>query len=553
MQFSPRLRDIKDQKLSKVKGKDFDRPATRYPSLKFTGVVNPAYIASRWDDLLRIAGSMKLGYVTASLFIGKLQSYPRRNNLTYVLQEYGRLIKTVFILRYLASKSLRRKINTQLNKGDRRPGEALHALRNFLWFGGDGKIRKKQQEEQQEQALCLNIATNYVVLWNTVYMQQILDEMQRQGYQVYTVSELLTYFEKQLKRKNNYRYLVNKYLRFCLEEKYLIDEISFAVHTAGKPGSMVSPVRKFLRFAQAHGIRSVRADPVQSKVPPAAHELILQFIAENTTLRGSESKAKYVQALNAFFLFMQQESAGFTATFTEQFVQDLRAKDYSPFTINLYVSAVKQFARWLLLRYDHLPMQLSEPQRNAIRNILLIGGLKTDKTFYKDSLSKEERDKLFAVIAAQKWQAIASLMVYCGLRTVEVTRLKAKDIDLERNRLWVLGKGKASRQAIKLFQACALYLHPYLATQTLTPERLLFQGLTTRQIRYHMDKYLMLAGLKRAGVSAHSLRHTAAQLLLAEGVNPVHVQRQLRHQQFETTQFYVRKQIEKDYFEQMPD
>ncbi len=89
----------------------------------------------------------------------------------------------VFILRYLASESIRRKFNTQLNKGDRRPGEALHALRNFLWFGGDGKIRKKQQEEQQEQALCLNVATNCVVLWNTVYMQQILDEMQRQGYQ----------------------------------------------------------------------------------------------------------------------------------------------------------------------------------------------------------------------------------------------------------------------------------------------------------------------------------------------------------------------------------
>lgn len=171
MQFSPRLRDIKDQKLSKIKGEEFD-----YPSLKFTGIVNPEYIASRWNDLLRIAGSMKLGYVTASLFIGKLQSYPRQNNLTYVLQEYGRLIKTVFILRYLASRSLRRKINTQLNKG-----EALHALRNFLWFGGDGKIRKKQEEQQQEQALCLNVATNCVVLWNTVYMQKVLKELESEG------------------------------------------------------------------------------------------------------------------------------------------------------------------------------------------------------------------------------------------------------------------------------------------------------------------------------------------------------------------------------------
>lgn len=112
MQFSPRLRDIKDQKLSKIKGRDFD-----YPSLKFTGVVNPDYIAGRWDDLLRIAGSMKLGYVTASLFIGKLQSYPRQNNLTYVLQEYGRLIKTVFILRYLASQGFAKRSMLSSTKG----------------------------------------------------------------------------------------------------------------------------------------------------------------------------------------------------------------------------------------------------------------------------------------------------------------------------------------------------------------------------------------------------------------------------------------------------
>lgn len=369
---------------------------------------------------------------------------------------------------------------------------------------------------------------------------------------VYTISELLNYFEKQLRQKNNYRYLVRKYLKFCLEENYLIDDISFAIHTAGKPASMVSPVRKFLRFAKAHGIRAVRPDPQQSKVPPAAHELILQFIAENTTLRGSESKAKYVQGLNAFFLFMQQEQASFTAPLTERFVQNLRAKDYSPFTTNLYISTVKQFARWVLLRYDQLPTQLSEVQLTAIRNVLLISGLKTDKTFYKDSLSKEERVQLLANIPERKWQAIVSLMAHCGLRTVEVTRLKGKDIDLERSRLFIIGKGKASRQAIKLFEACALYLRIYLLEHAVPSERLLFQGLTTRQIRYHVDKYLKIAGLKRPGVSAHSLRHTAAQLLLSDGVDPVYVQRQLRHQQFETTQFYVRKQIEKDYFDQMP-
>ena len=48
-----------------------------------------------------MAGSLKRGYVTASLLISRLQAYPRQGQLTKLLQEYGRLIKTIFVLRYL--------------------------------------------------------------------------------------------------------------------------------------------------------------------------------------------------------------------------------------------------------------------------------------------------------------------------------------------------------------------------------------------------------------------------------------------------------------------
>jgi TnpA family transposase len=127
--------------------------------------------------MLRLVGYFKLGYVTASLFISKLQSYPRQNNLTYVLQQYGQLIKTIYILRYLQSKPLRRKVHAQLNKG-----ECLHALRCFLWFGGDGSIRRKQEEDQQEVVSCLNVITNIIVVWNTVYMQEIIHQLKKEGY-----------------------------------------------------------------------------------------------------------------------------------------------------------------------------------------------------------------------------------------------------------------------------------------------------------------------------------------------------------------------------------
>ena len=106
LQFSPRIRDLGDQRLFRL---DRQKRHPHWgPLLK--GRINRDRILRHWDELLRVAGSLKRGWVTASLLIGKLQSYPRKNRLTRTLQEYGRLIKTIFILRYLESEQLRRRI-----------------------------------------------------------------------------------------------------------------------------------------------------------------------------------------------------------------------------------------------------------------------------------------------------------------------------------------------------------------------------------------------------------------------------------------------------------
>ncbi|WP_442948826.1 Tn3 family transposase [Nostoc sp.] len=54
------------------------------------------------------------------------KSFPRKHPLTWALQEYGRLIKTVHILRWYADKTNRRRLNRQINKG-----EALQGSTNF--------------------------------------------------------------------------------------------------------------------------------------------------------------------------------------------------------------------------------------------------------------------------------------------------------------------------------------------------------------------------------------------------------------------------------------
>jgi TnpA family transposase len=172
LRFSPRIRDLADQRLYRL-----DRTVTyRHLEPLLHGCLSRDLILGRWDDLLRVAGSLKLGWVTASLLVGKLQARRRHNALTRALQEYGRLVKTIFILRYLESEEYRRRITAQLNKG-----ESLHALRRFLVFANEGQLRRRQPDEQANQASCLNLVTNAIVTWNTVYMADALDQLRAQG------------------------------------------------------------------------------------------------------------------------------------------------------------------------------------------------------------------------------------------------------------------------------------------------------------------------------------------------------------------------------------
>jgi TnpA family transposase len=172
MQFAPRIRDLGAQHLYRM-----DRAVTYQhlqPLLK--SLLRPNRILPYWDDLLRIAGSLKLGWVTASLLVSRLQASARQSALSAALQEYGRLAKTLFVLRYLDQEDYRREINRQINKG-----EMLHALREFLFFANRGEIQKRQQEEQRHQALCLNLVTNAVVTWNTVYMAAVIEQLRQEG------------------------------------------------------------------------------------------------------------------------------------------------------------------------------------------------------------------------------------------------------------------------------------------------------------------------------------------------------------------------------------
>ena len=175
--FAPRLRDLNDRRLFASGPIDMQR----YPRLQphITGRINRPRILDWWEEMLRVAGSMRLGWVTASLLVQKLQAHPQQNALARALQEYGRLARTLHILRWYAHPEDRRRFLRQLNKG-----EALHDLRAFLMVANKGQLRQSRGEALTHQALCLNLVTNAVIVWNTVYMAAAVEQLSQEGYPV---------------------------------------------------------------------------------------------------------------------------------------------------------------------------------------------------------------------------------------------------------------------------------------------------------------------------------------------------------------------------------
>lgn len=79
MQLSPRIRDL--GKITLYRPGPRADAELRFPHAGplLTRKLNLDLIAEHYDDLLRLAGSLKFGHATASLLVGKLSASGRQN------------------------------------------------------------------------------------------------------------------------------------------------------------------------------------------------------------------------------------------------------------------------------------------------------------------------------------------------------------------------------------------------------------------------------------------------------------------------------------------
>lgn len=171
-QFSPRLADVGETRFWRMD------PAADYGLLNGLArqKVNTGLIRDNWDDLLRVAGSLKQGTISASELVRSLLRSERPSTLARALGELGRITKTLYLLPYIDDETYRRRILVQLNRH-----EGRHALARDVFHGRRGELRQRYREGQEDQLGVLGLVVNVIVLWNTLYMDAAVNHLRAGG------------------------------------------------------------------------------------------------------------------------------------------------------------------------------------------------------------------------------------------------------------------------------------------------------------------------------------------------------------------------------------
>jgi len=173
--FMPRLKDLPDQVLSRI-DRDADYGALQ-PLLR--GRINIELILEQWDQMVRLAASLKDRLTPAHVVMQRLVNANASDRLAGALSQLGRLMKTLHILRYIQEEPLRDAIQLQLNRGEFR-----HILAKWLFFANQGGFRSGDYEEVMNKASCLSLLSNAVLVWNTVHIARIVDQLRAAGHDV---------------------------------------------------------------------------------------------------------------------------------------------------------------------------------------------------------------------------------------------------------------------------------------------------------------------------------------------------------------------------------
>ena len=123
----------------------------------------------QWDDVLRFIATIRLKVTTASQLFKRLNSYSKQHPLYRALKEFGKIPKSLFILKYCDILEFRQAIEKQLNKV-----ESSNKFSKAVSFGHSSEFMQSEKEDQEIAEACRRLIKNAAVCWNYLYLSQEL-------------------------------------------------------------------------------------------------------------------------------------------------------------------------------------------------------------------------------------------------------------------------------------------------------------------------------------------------------------------------------------------
>ena len=173
IKLMPRIRNLKDLKWY-LPFEDFK---VENIGELFTDVIDWQLIKTHLPDMLKVALSISKGKMSSSMILRKLGTSSRKNKLYFAFRELGRVIRTIFLLNFIADESLRRMINAATNIS-----EAWNGFIKWVAFGGQGVISENDREEQRKIIRYNHLVGNLIIFHNVVSMTAIIQNLINDGH-----------------------------------------------------------------------------------------------------------------------------------------------------------------------------------------------------------------------------------------------------------------------------------------------------------------------------------------------------------------------------------
>lgn len=166
-EFAPRIKGLGRQQLYAFK------PRKHYEErghlLLPDRYIREALVEEQWDEVLRFIATIRLKVTTASQLFKRLNSYSKQHPLYRALKEFGKIPKTLFILKYADDLQFRQAIEKQLNKV-----ESSNKFSKAISFGHSHEFIQSEKEDQEIAEGCRRLIKNAIVCWNYLYLSREL-------------------------------------------------------------------------------------------------------------------------------------------------------------------------------------------------------------------------------------------------------------------------------------------------------------------------------------------------------------------------------------------